>query len=282
MKKKIMAMCLVIAMAATAVIGGTLAYFTDTDEATNTFTLGDVKIQLNEQQRIDKEKLYDEENLEDFEDQIQLLPLVDTNDKYHDPNYIDKIVTVTNTGKTPAYIRTIYAIPVADNYDEQDDQTNNWLHWNVYSASDDQDATDGWFWGTKTTGEYPDDVNDWNSIKDETKLHPETQKPLAKVVEIDGAKYMIYIATNVNIVEAEAETEIALRGLFLDPKVNKIFKEGEGDILTMINAKGETVELGNFNNFKIHVFAQAVQAGGFADAWEAFEKAGLPDNPWAK
>lgn len=48
MKKKILALCLVIALAATAVIGGTLAYFTDTDDATNTFTVGNVKIDLTE------------------------------------------------------------------------------------------------------------------------------------------------------------------------------------------------------------------------------------------
>ena len=48
MKKKILALCLVIALAATAVIGGTLAYFTDTDEATNTFTVGNVDITLTE------------------------------------------------------------------------------------------------------------------------------------------------------------------------------------------------------------------------------------------
>lgn len=48
MKKKILALCLVIALAATAVIGGTLAYFTDTDDATNTFTVGNVDIELTE------------------------------------------------------------------------------------------------------------------------------------------------------------------------------------------------------------------------------------------
>lgn len=48
MKKKIMAMCLVVALAAVAVIGGTLAYFTDKDAATNTFTVGDVDITLYE------------------------------------------------------------------------------------------------------------------------------------------------------------------------------------------------------------------------------------------
>ena len=39
MKKKIMAVCLTVCLAAVAVIGGTLAYFTDKDEAENVFTV---------------------------------------------------------------------------------------------------------------------------------------------------------------------------------------------------------------------------------------------------
>ena len=49
MKKKILALCLVVALMATAIAGATLAYFTDkTDVATNTFTVGDVDIKLDE------------------------------------------------------------------------------------------------------------------------------------------------------------------------------------------------------------------------------------------
>ena len=48
MKRKLLAMCLVAALAATAVIGGTLAYFTDSDAAENTFTVGNVDIALTE------------------------------------------------------------------------------------------------------------------------------------------------------------------------------------------------------------------------------------------
>lgn len=48
MKKKIMTLSLVVALAATAVIGGTLAYFTDVEEKTNTFTVGNVDIILTE------------------------------------------------------------------------------------------------------------------------------------------------------------------------------------------------------------------------------------------
>ena len=46
MKKKITALCLCVALLAVAVVGASLAYFTDTKSATNTFTVGNVKIDL--------------------------------------------------------------------------------------------------------------------------------------------------------------------------------------------------------------------------------------------
>ena len=48
MKKKIIAVCLIVALAAIAVVGGTLAWFTDDEVATNTFTVGNVDITLTE------------------------------------------------------------------------------------------------------------------------------------------------------------------------------------------------------------------------------------------
>ena len=89
MKKKILVMCLVVALAVTAVVGGTLAYFTDTKSAENTFTMGDVKIVL------------DETNVADPEgDRV-------TSNEYN--VYPGAVVTkdpiVHNTGKNGAYIR---------------------------------------------------------------------------------------------------------------------------------------------------------------------------------
>ena len=46
MKKKITAIFLCVALLAIAIVGASLAYFTDTDAATNTFTVGNVKIEL--------------------------------------------------------------------------------------------------------------------------------------------------------------------------------------------------------------------------------------------
>ena len=48
MKKKIVALCLCIALAVVAIGGATLAYFTDTETATNTFAVGNVDITLTE------------------------------------------------------------------------------------------------------------------------------------------------------------------------------------------------------------------------------------------
>ena len=46
MKRKLIAICLCVALAAVAVVGASLAYFTDTKAVTNTFTVGNVKINL--------------------------------------------------------------------------------------------------------------------------------------------------------------------------------------------------------------------------------------------
>ena len=46
MKKKITVIFLCVALVAIAIVGASLAYFTDTDSATNTFTVGNVKIKL--------------------------------------------------------------------------------------------------------------------------------------------------------------------------------------------------------------------------------------------
>lgn len=48
MNKKILTAAMAAALAVTAVVGGSLAYFTDTQKKDNTFTVGNVKIELTE------------------------------------------------------------------------------------------------------------------------------------------------------------------------------------------------------------------------------------------
>lgn len=94
MKKKILSLALVVALIA-IVVGGSLAYFTDNDQVTNTFTIGSVKIDI-------------EEN---FESPKTMVPVVKADET--DPNYITKEACVKNTGDNNAYVQMFVAIPKA-------------------------------------------------------------------------------------------------------------------------------------------------------------------------
>lgn len=113
MKKKIVAMCATVAIAAVAA-GGTLAYFTDIDKADNVMTIGNVAIDV-------KEKGYDWQDGKwveypdtgiSVEEGLKLFPvdhadadaLMTTNQSYN------KVVDTYNTGSEDAYIRTIIAV----------------------------------------------------------------------------------------------------------------------------------------------------------------------------
>jgi len=97
MKKKIIALTLCVAMVAIAIVGGTLAYFTDTDEKTNVFTVGDIDIEINEKnEEGDENAEYDE-----WLKEQTIMP----------GEEVDKIVTVENTGSEDAYVRVTITVP---------------------------------------------------------------------------------------------------------------------------------------------------------------------------
>ena len=85
MKKKILSICLVAVIAAMAIAGASLAYFTAEDSAENAFTVGNVAIDLTEPN-------WDETGKVEAEDVYPGEPLA------KDP-------TVTNTGKNPCFVR---------------------------------------------------------------------------------------------------------------------------------------------------------------------------------
>ena len=137
MKKRswLMALCLVLTVAVS--ISSTLAYLTSQDGDVNVMTVGNVKIQQNEQDRKGN----------DFQQGQMLLPMVGDTSKKDElgypaaENYIDKIVTVTNTGSTTAWVRTLIAIPQFE-YAEHDgtNASTNVLHWNGYSQGDGKET----------------------------------------------------------------------------------------------------------------------------------------------
>lgn len=257
MKKKITAIFLCVALVAIAVVGASLAYFTDTDNETNTFAVGNVKIDLIEQQR-------GENGLVPFEQNKKLYPIVGSaqgeKDAFGMPtakNYVDKMVTIKNTGSEKAYIRAYFAIPSAldDGY-ETFNAGLNVLHFNFGNKVENGvvTSTEGaeWIWthGSK-----------WNYF--ETTLN-------------DGIKYNVYYADYYQAVDAGATTEQLVQGVYLD----KTFDIRDGKCY----AFGKEVELDdgwNWNSVSCPVFAIACQAEGFDNAAAAMDAAfGANYNPW--
>ncbi len=107
MKKKIIALSLVIAMLAVAAISSTLAYFTDTEYNANVMTVGNVDITQDEI----------------FDDTTVLQPGMQ----------VEKEVTVTNVGQGDAYIRTLIAYE--DTWD-----IGAKMKFNLYCNCSDNDA----------------------------------------------------------------------------------------------------------------------------------------------
>ena len=256
MKKKITAICLCVALVAVAVVGASLAYFTDTDNKTNTFAVGNVKIELIEQQR-------GENGLVPFEQNKKLYPIVGSaqgdKDVYGMPtaeNYVDKMVTVKNTGSEKAYIRFYFAIPAAldDGY-ETFNAGLNVLHFNFGNkvVNGAISSTEGveWIW---THG------GKWNYFE----------------TTIDRIKYNVYYADYYQAVDANATTEQAIQGVYLD----KSFDIRDGKCYAF--GKEVTLDAGwDWSKVSCPVFAVACQAEGFNNAADAITAAfGANYNPW--
>ena len=142
MKKKILAIGLVVALLAIMVVGGSLAWFTDEDQATNVFTIGSIEILQHEQQHVIDANGDKTPDLEAFENNKVLLPIVNTADPAADDNYQDKIVTVENVGKNEAYIQTYVAVPAALDVgllilDDSNAAANGWVKSYVAQAQID-------------------------------------------------------------------------------------------------------------------------------------------------
>ena len=255
MKKKITALFLCVALAAIAIVGASLAYFTDTDNETNTFAVGNVKIDLIEQER-------GENGLQPFTQNKKLSPIVGSAQGEKDElgmptakNYVDKMVTVQNTGSEKAYIRAYFAIPAAldDGY-ETFNAGMNVLHFNFGNKVVDGNIT-------STEGV------EWNWMHDGKWNYFETT--------MDGVNYNVYFADYYQPVAANETTEQLICGVYLDKNVD--MKDGKYIDLRYPDADLSILE----GTVKYPVFAVAVQAEGFDTAAAAMDAAfGANYNPW--
>ena len=259
MKKKLIAISMVVAMLAVAIVGGSLAYFTDKDEATNTFTVGGVKIALIEQERDGQG------GLQTFTQDKVLMPIVGSaqgeKDELGQPvakNYVDKIVTIKNTGKSAAYVRAYFAIPAAldDGFEESFNASMNILHFNFGNANGVSTYNNQWLWGSVAKPNH----SGWNYF----------------VTDIGGVSYNVYFADYYKALPADATTEQFVSGVYLDSHVD--MKDGK-----YIDTRFPDADLSILGGtVSCPVKVVAVQADGFGTAAEAIDAAfGADFNPWA-
>lgn len=252
MKKKLTAIALVVAMLAIAVVGGSLAYFTDTDAATNTFTVGDVKIELlestlhRENAGVSNSETYsdsvlwsnvkmegtpdskysagnancytDEQikaNAATYQEELAKNNMLVPGESYH------KMPYVVNTGKNDAYIRIRVMFPA--------DLDTAVLNSSMYTQT------------CINNGEFTMSYDDSASV------------------EVNGVKYNVYTFTRVEPLAPKEMTYWNVWGtVHMDADVTN----------------EEIAELIPDGTFDVLVQADAIQADGFADAaaaWAAFK-----------
>lgn len=255
MKKKITAIFLCVALVAIAVVGASLAYFTDTKSATNTFTVGNVKIELLESS-LHRENAGVKNGETSTSELWSNVPMDgQPNDKYTAGTgaaYSDdqikanaaqykcegvklnpgqsyhKMPYVVNTGANDAYIRIRVMFPA--------DLDTAILNSSMYTTS------------AISRGEFSDMVYD-NS---------------GKVVR-DGIKYNVYTFTRIAPLAPGEMTYWNVWGtVHMDSDVTN-------EEIASLFGEGKAYANGTF---PVLVEADAIQADGFADAtaaWAAFD-----------
>ena len=272
MKKKITALCLCVALLAVAVVGASLAYFTDTDNATNTFTVGNVKIDLIESKfhREGNDNSGDTSIPDPTQTASGMRYVTDGHKAFTDAEIkadaetymadylavkgedmvpgrgVAKCPYVVNTGANDAYIRIRVMVPSAANNDFVDVKdggviTNQWCTTSMLCGEFQSGAQTGW---------------------------PVIEKGVVK----NGVTYDVYTFTRTEPLKAGAMTEwnvwnfIGVDKTATSADIQKALDAGA---ITVVGTDGAQVMALN-----VLVEADAIQADGFANAtaaWAAFD-----------
>lgn len=247
MKRKIVTVCLAAVLVIIAVAGASLAYLTDTDERTNTFTVGDVDITLVEQRK-------GANGLESYgEGSYKLKP-----GKSNDGNAVSKIVTVKNNGTEDAYVWVELRIPaylVSNEYkaEPHTNESKNALHWNSYGCFN-VEYNSGNYWKLAISDGIVDaehKVTDANMVAVEDGLWYDYE-----YVGTEDDGNTVVIRTKMKDVLPAGKTSLpALAQVYMDWRVTKTadcYKLPDG------------TEIPKDASWKIDVRAYAIQADGIA------------------
>ena len=165
MKKKILALIMVVVLAATVVVGGTMAYLTDEDSATNIFTVGNISIDLTE--KVGVVGGGEVVSTDDGAEYTGVMP----------GDWLQKEVTVTNDGVNDAYVMVTVTV---NNFDK--------INAIIEAAGDDDENAEALLdeifdgWGMTVMDRYvgEDQVKDMsykiNELVDDHILHVDSAK----------------------------------------------------------------------------------------------------------
>ncbi len=241
MKKKIIALCLTVCLAAVAVVGGTLAYFTDTDEATNVFTTGKVDIALKEN--------FDKNN-------AKLLPGIE--------NAVTKEVSIkVESGSEDAYVWYEWLIPAVLDSTDGSTGTNNIVHVNSYGRTWDTYRENIKYWDAGQTEALPLNQT-WDhdaNVEIEGLVGPEG---FIGTETIDGIVYNKYVVLYRGKLAADEETTLGMKQVYMDKNVDT---NNQGKY---IDKNGNEIRYDFTKGINIIVRAYGIQAEGFANVYEAY------------
>lgn len=233
MKKQVLAGALAASIAAVAIAGASLAYFTDTDNADNTFTVGNVAINLDE----------------NFDQGSKLLP------GSKDKNNVQKEVWVENTGSEEAYVRVHIAIPsLLDDAQPDFDASKNVLHFNNSNM-----GIGKWNWSKSLDG---NDDTGASYVKDPSQWNTYTTK-------IDGIDYNVYVVTYESVLAPGEKTPTAMDQVYLDAKTSNEDITTINNVLGeewQIKVFAEGVQAEGFTD-AYAAFAAAFDDDGLSNPW---------------
>ena len=243
MKKKLTAVALVVCMLAIMLVGASLAYFTDTDEATNTFTMGNVQIDL--------EETFDAQN-------AVLRPGSQSTNK------IEKKVWIENTGSENAYVWYEWYIPSVLDSTDGSTGTNNVLHVNSNGSTWDKYRENSAYWPEGQTKALPLEQTWDHDPEKELGLSVGPEGFIRQETLADGITYNVYLVLYHGVLAPEASTTVAMNGAYLDSKVDYDAVNGYYTI------NGDEIDYDFTQGVNIIVKAYGIQAAGFADVYAAY------------
>ena len=273
MKKKLLVLGLCVALAAIAIAGASLAYFTDTKSATNTFTVGNVKIDLIESRNHrtgsgnsgdtslpkpttkaagkefipDGWTIFTDDEIKEDAKTYATDYLAVKGQNMVPGRGVAKCPYVVNTGANDAYVRIRVMVPSAANND-------------FVAVKDGGVITNQWCTTAIKNGEFIDGKGGgWDNAP-----------AIAKAsVTKDGVTYDVYTFTRIEPLKAGKMTEWNVWNFIGIDKTAT-----SADIQKAIDAGAITTATDGTMTLNVLVEADAIQAEGFADAtaaWAAFK-----------